>query len=160
MADLTHPLVSQPVFDPPKAALSKAHRRFCSAPLRADRSCDSSQPKAAGAGLAGRPTRFSLADRDLFFQDRRVVAANGAPTPLAFVQPNLAAIRGNASGSTHPAHQSSRIVDQARRPLADDSLEHLRHGQRLRGPAKSQAEAERVVRDIDPIDPLAADQLP
>jgi len=39
---------------------------------------DSSETKTAGAGLAGRPTRLSLVDRDLFFQDRQVVAADGA----------------------------------------------------------------------------------
>ena len=36
------------------------------------------QPKPACAGLAGRPTLLSLADRDLVFQDRPVVAASGA----------------------------------------------------------------------------------
>jgi hypothetical protein len=41
--------------------------------------------KATDAGLAGRPTLLSLDDRDLVFQDRKVVAANGAPTPLAGV---------------------------------------------------------------------------
>jgi hypothetical protein len=35
-------------------------------------------PQPSGAGLAGRPTLLSLADRDLVFQDRMVVAADGA----------------------------------------------------------------------------------
>src|SRR5262249_61576621 len=43
---------------------------------------DSLVVKAAGAGFAGSLTRVSLADRDLFFQDRYVVAADGAPTSI------------------------------------------------------------------------------
>ena len=49
-------------------------------------------PKTAGAGSAGSPTRLSLVDRDLFFRYRPVLAANGAPTPSARHQLNLAAI--------------------------------------------------------------------
>jgi hypothetical protein len=46
--------------------------------------------KTVGAGAAGSPTLLSLADRDLFFQDPKVVAARGAPTPRARVLMNPA----------------------------------------------------------------------
>lgn len=48
--------------------------------------------KAAGAGSAGGPTRLSLADRDLVCQDRKLLAALGAPAPSAHRQLNLAAV--------------------------------------------------------------------
>jgi hypothetical protein len=53
--------------------------------------------KPAGAGFAGRPTRLSLVDRDLVFQDRKVVAAGVAPTPPARIQSSSPAMGGGGS---------------------------------------------------------------
>jgi hypothetical protein len=90
---LTDSRISQPFFRSAEVCfIESASQVFVLHRFGPDRSRDSSRPKAAGAGLAGRPTLLSLADRDLFFQDRWVMAANGAPTPLAGVQPNLVAI--------------------------------------------------------------------
>src|SRR5581483_6797575 len=62
---------------------SEASPHTAAAPCRSSHATPRSR-KTVGTGLAGRRTLLSFVDRDLFFQGRGFVAANGAQ-PWAFI---------------------------------------------------------------------------
>src|SRR5260221_1741870 len=81
--------------------------------------------KTAVAGSAGSPTHLSLVDRDLLFQYRKVVAADGAPTPPGRIEANLTAIRGYGSRRI-PSEPEDLFRDDVQLDLAAAALDGVR----------------------------------